>query len=165
MAKNILICDDAAGVAKYKKRKIESIAKLERTKDNLDRTHDIIQELEKQVNPLKRQAKKAEIYREKKKRLEEIEIAVIVDEITSLTKQKDELSKAKFDLESNQALHRTSVEVNDNKVGELKTNLNNIDKEITSLQEKLEKTMDEKRRIKEHEEYKKRFEKILAKFE
>ena len=75
--------------------------------------------------------------------LEEIEIAVIVDEITSLTKQKDELSKAKFDLESNQALHRTSVEVNDNKVGELKTNLNNIDKEITSLQEKLEKTMDE----------------------
>ena len=137
------IFEEAAGVAKYKKRKIESIAKLERTKDNLDRTYDIIQELEKQVNPLKRQAKKAEIYREKKKRLEEIEIAVIVDEITSLTKQKDELSKAKFDLESNQALHRTSVEVNDNKVGELKTNLNNIDKEITSLQEKLEKTMDE----------------------
>ena len=137
------IFEEAAGVAKYKKRKIESIAKLERTKDNLDRTHDIIQELEKQVNPLKRQAKKAEIYREKKKRLEEIEIAVIVDEITSLSKQKEELTKTKFDLESNQALRRTSVEVNDNKVSELKTNLNNIDKEITSLQEKLEKTLNE----------------------
>ena len=137
------IFEEAAGVSKYKKRKIESIAKLERTKDNLDRTHDIIQELEKQVNPLKRQAKKAEIYREKKKRLEEIEIAVIVDEITTLNKQKEELSKTKFDLESNQALHRTSVEVNDNKVGELKASINSIDKEITSLQEKLEKTLNE----------------------
>ena len=60
-----------------------------------------------------------------------------------MSKEKDELTKSKFDLESNQALHKTSVEVNDNKVSELKTNLNNIDKEITSLQEKLEKTMDE----------------------
>ena len=137
------IFEEAAGVSKYKKRKIESIAKLERTKENLDRTHDIIMELEKQVNPLKRQAKKAEVYREKKKRLQEIEIAVIVDEITSLNKEKEELEKNMFDLESSQALHKTSVEVNDNKLSEIKTSMNNIDKEILVLQENLEKTLNE----------------------
>ena len=137
------IFEEAAGVAKYKKRKIESIAKLERTKENLDRCHDIIMELEKQVNPLKRQARKAEIFREKKKRLQEIEIAVLVDEISSLSNQKEEFSKETFDLESKQALHKTSVQVNENKLSELKTNINNIDKEILVLQEKYEKVMND----------------------
>ena len=70
------IFEEAAGVAKFKKRKIESISKLQRTTDNLQRLTDVLNELEKQVSPLKRQARKAEIYREKKKRLEEIEINV-----------------------------------------------------------------------------------------
>ena len=44
-----------AGVSKYKKRKLESIRKLERTNENLGRIGDIVVELEKQVGPLKRQ--------------------------------------------------------------------------------------------------------------
>ena len=52
------IFEDAAGVSKYKKRKIESLNKLERTKDNLDRTFDILSELERQVAPLRRQARR-----------------------------------------------------------------------------------------------------------
>lgn len=78
------IFEEAAGVAKYKKRKIESLSRLERTKNNLDRSNDILAELEKQVSPLKRQAHKAEIYREKKKRLEEIEITVLVKDIEEI---------------------------------------------------------------------------------
>ena len=58
--------EEAAGVAKYKKRKNESLSKLNRTQENLMRVEDIIVELERQVNPLKRQAKKAEQYLEKR---------------------------------------------------------------------------------------------------
>ena len=48
------IFEEAAGVAKYKKKKTESINKLERTKENLDQVSYILAELEKQVSPLKR---------------------------------------------------------------------------------------------------------------
>ena len=40
------IFEEAAGVAKYKKRKIESLSRLDRTKTNLDRSQDILAELE-----------------------------------------------------------------------------------------------------------------------
>ena len=92
--------EEAAGVAKYKKRKNESLSKLNRTQDNLSRLEDIIMELERQVNPLKRQAKKAEVYLEKKKQLEVIEVSVLVDEIEKLSEQIDMLKKKAFDLDS-----------------------------------------------------------------
>lgn len=137
------IFEEAAGVAKYKKRKIESLNKLERTKENLDRTFDILQELEKQVNPLRRQAKKAEIYREKKKRLEEIETAVLVDEIKQYNLAKEEIAKSLFDLEAQLAMNNTTIQVNDNNNFSSKSTLREYDKEINSLQEKLVNVMNE----------------------
>jgi len=131
------IFEEAAGVLKYKKRKLESISKLERTKENLDRTFDILSELERQVSPLKRQAKKAEIYREKKARLEQIEVAVLVNDIQQLNIAKQELEKSKFDIETALAMHETTIQVHENSNFEAKAQLRELDKEINSIQEKL----------------------------
>ena len=135
------IFEEAAGVAKYKKRKIESLNKLERTKDNLDRTYDILSELERQVSPLKRQARKAEIYKEKKARLQEIEIAVLVDEIKQLKSSKDEIEKSLFDLETQLAMQQTTIQVGENDTIESKEKLKEFDKEINSLQDVLYQEM------------------------
>lgn len=54
-----VIFEEAAGVSKYKKRKIEAIRKLERTKENLDRIGDIVYELEKQITPFKKAKRKS----------------------------------------------------------------------------------------------------------
>ena len=137
------IFEDAAGVAKYKKRKIESLAKLERTKENLDRTFDILSELERQVSPLKRQSKKALIYREKKQRLQEIEIAVLVDDIKNLNSQKEENSKNLFDLESSLAMHQTTIQVNETKNAESRSSLREYDKTINKLQDQLVNCLNE----------------------
>ena len=131
------IFEDAAGVSKYKKRKIESLNKLERTKENLDRTFDILSELERQVSPLKRQAKKAEIYREKKTRLEQIEVAVLVSDIKNLNASKTELQKSLFDLETTLSMHETTIQVHENSNFESKSRLRDFDKEINTIQERL----------------------------
>lgn len=137
------IFEDAAGVAKYKKRKIESLNRLQRTKDNLDRTFDILSELERQVSPLKRQAKKAEIYREKKARLEQIEVAVLVNEIQQLNAQKTDLEKSLFDLQTSTSMHETTIQIHENNSFESKQRLREYDKEINAIQDNLVNTIKE----------------------
>ena len=92
--------EEAAGVAKYKKRKIETVRKLERTTDNLDRVQDICSELERQIGPLKRQKEKAETYLEFKEELQEVEVSVLVKEISTLSEELKTLNKELEDLEN-----------------------------------------------------------------
>lgn len=135
--------EEAAGVSKYKKRKNESLNKLNRTQENLDRLEDIILELDRQVGPLKRQAKKAEIYLEKKKELETIEISVLVDEVESLNQRIEELTKQAFDLESKKAIAETTIGVSEAKNLELKKEMSLLDIEINKLQEQFMNVMNE----------------------
>ena len=137
------IFEDAAGVSKYKKRKLESLSKLERTKENLDRTQDILSELERQVSPLKRQARKAEIYREKKARLQEIEIAVLVEEITHLNQQINEAVKTLFDIENSTTMQQTTIQVHETANLEAKKDSNGLEVEINKLQEELMRVINE----------------------
>ncbi|MBQ1534678.1 MAG: AAA family ATPase [Erysipelotrichaceae bacterium] len=137
------VFEDAAGVSKYKKRKIESLNKLERTKENLDRTFDILSELERQVSPLKRQARKAELYREMKSKLEQIEVAVLVNDIQNLNDQKNELEKSLFDLETTIAMQETTMQIHENSNFENKNKLRGFDKEINSIQERLMNVINE----------------------
>ncbi len=58
------IIEEAAGVGKYKSRKRLAEAKLEGAKQNLSRVFDILEEVGRQVNSLKRQASKAKRYEE-----------------------------------------------------------------------------------------------------
>ncbi|MGL4382139.1 MAG: hypothetical protein ACRCTA_00305, partial [Bacilli bacterium] len=118
-----LIFEEAAGVAKYKKRKQESLRKLERSNENLVRVQDIISELEVSILPLKQQANTAKRYLEKQKRLESIEISVIVSEVK---KQNQMLVDSKI---------RLADLINEGLVLEQKQG--NSDEQITMFKEKL----------------------------
>jgi chromosome segregation protein len=60
------VIEEAAGVGKFKTRKRLAEAKLEGAKQNLARVFDILEEVGRQVNSLKRQASKAKRYDEYK---------------------------------------------------------------------------------------------------
>jgi chromosome segregation protein len=64
------IIEEAAGITKYKSRKRLAEAKLESAKQNLSRVFDILEEVTRQVNSLKRQAAKAKRYAELKQELD-----------------------------------------------------------------------------------------------
>ncbi|HWG37034.1 MAG TPA: chromosome segregation protein SMC [Terriglobales bacterium] len=60
------IIEEAAGVGKYKAKRRMAEARLEAARQNLARINDIFEEVTRQVNSLKRQASKAQRYRQLK---------------------------------------------------------------------------------------------------
>ncbi len=68
------IIEEAAGISKYKARRKAAERKMEATEANLLRVTDITNELEKRLDTLSRQAKKAEKYKKLKARMREIDL-------------------------------------------------------------------------------------------
>ncbi|ATG97529.1 AAA family ATPase [Mesoplasma lactucae] len=84
--------NEAAGVAKYKKRKQEALTKLIKTQENLDRVNDIVHQIEIRIPKLKKQAEKALTYQEKSKELSKIETTVIHNDLIVYQQRLDEIS-------------------------------------------------------------------------
>lgn len=129
--------EEAAGVAKYKKRKLESIRKLERTKDNLDRVEDICLELEKQIAPLRRQKEKAEVYLELKDQLQSIEVSVLVKEIENLSASLKELNDSLDSLDKEKVTIEGQILLNEQQNETLKKKMYDLDQEVNGLQGQL----------------------------
>lgn len=88
-----VIFESAAGVLKYKKRKEESLKKLEKTEENLMRIKLVIDELSTTVEPLKEQSIVAKKYLNIKDELESIDIALIAKDITDLNLEYTKISE------------------------------------------------------------------------
>lgn len=97
------ILEEAAGVLKYKKRKQETLRKLDKTNDNLSKINLIIDELTLSLEPLKKQAEVASKYLDLKKDLESTEIALIAHDIKELNEKHHQL-KEKADTLDDQIL-------------------------------------------------------------
>ncbi len=68
--------EEAAGTTRYKSRKNEALRKIERTQQNLVRINDIITEVKRHINSLKRQARKAERYKTYQKEIERLDVGL-----------------------------------------------------------------------------------------
>ncbi|MEW5733843.1 MAG: chromosome segregation protein SMC [Thermodesulfobacteriota bacterium] len=79
--------EEAAGVTRYKARKKEAQQKMEMTRQNLLRVMDIIVEVERAVNSTKRQAQKAERYKQAKTELDRLEVAIAAAEHDRLSEE------------------------------------------------------------------------------
>lgn len=85
--------EEAAGVLKFKVRKAEALRKLDYSGQNLDRISDIVHELERQVESLKRQASKAERYKKFQGEVKELSLGLFSQKIRGLKVQFDELEE------------------------------------------------------------------------
>ncbi|MCT4565032.1 MAG: chromosome segregation protein SMC [Maledivibacter sp.] len=75
------IFEEAAGIVKFKSRKLEAEKKLDNTKQNLIRIDDILGELEARIEPLKSQSEKAKTFLTLSKELKELELSIFIKEI------------------------------------------------------------------------------------
>ena len=72
------VFEEAAGVMTYRVRKEDAERKLARTRDNLSRVNDILEELSSRVEPLEKQAATAKEYLELAERLKHLEINIFL---------------------------------------------------------------------------------------
>jgi len=78
------IFEEASGIVKYKSRKKDAEKKLNETEQNLLRIHDLVTELESQIEPLQEQSEIAEKYKILKEQLKNVEISLYVHQIETL---------------------------------------------------------------------------------
>jgi chromosome segregation protein len=87
------LIEEAAGVTKYKERKRETLQKMERTKQNLLRVQDVIGEVRRQMNALRRQAARARRYREFQKEIGDLEVGLAMVEFGAQEKRLTEVKE------------------------------------------------------------------------
>lgn len=111
------IIEESAGVSLFKQKKQQAENKLSDTTDNLHRVSDIVSELSKQVEPLKKQASIARDYKEQKTKYDDIYQKILTIEIRDLSNQKRQIDKE---------LH------------EVKASLQNISQQVTKANQQVE---------------------------
>ena len=98
-----MLFEEAAGISKFKKRKRETLKKLEDTDADLERVEDLLFEIEKNMKSLEKQAKQTEVYYKAKEDYKEksIHLAKVV-----VNKQKQKFNH----------VHKLIEEENDRKI-------------------------------------------------
>ena len=88
------IFEEAAGVSRYKQRKKEAEAKLEKTTENLERLRDVLDLEEKRLRSLKAQASRARRYRELVEELRRKKVTVAVLRWNAVSSERRALEQA-----------------------------------------------------------------------
>ncbi len=131
------IFEEAAGIAKYKYRKLEAERKLERTRDNLVRLRDILAELESQLGPLKKQAENAKKYLSYKAELKDHEINAYIYQYENANETKERISTKLNSINEEMDLRNADFEKINFEFENETEKLNSIDSIITKLHDKI----------------------------
>ncbi|MCH5298233.1 MAG: chromosome segregation protein SMC [Ruminococcus sp.] len=140
------IFEEAAGISRYRYKKIESERQLKHTEENLLRLRDIVTDLEERVGPLKKQSEKAEKFLEYSGEKKDIEIALWVNTLNNSNKvlkeeedkiaisrlQHDEADKALDDIQTEiESIYAKNGEYSAD-IESIRSDINNIIAEISS---------------------------------
>ena len=155
-----VVFEEAAGVLKYKRRKEESLRKLEKTHSNMQRVNDIISELEIQVEPLKEQKEKAIEYGMLKDELSNIEIALVANDITNINyKYQDKkeivekLNNELIELSNKNRGNDVTIEQNRVEITKLENKIKEKQNELLNVTAEVEKINGQKQIILERKKY------------
>jgi len=127
--------DEAAGIVKFKKRKMTAEKKLANEQENLVRVNDIIAELEHRVGPLENQSKKAKIYLAKKEELKAFDINLFLIEMEEYAKQQKSTDEA-YDIANNEL--KETTELNE----KIKSEYERLELELEELDSTINQTKD-----------------------
>jgi len=125
-----LVFEEAAGISRYKNRKLDAERKLERVDQNVARLTDIVDEVEAQLNTIRSQAVKAAKYRQVSEQLREIWLGFAAD-------QYREQSAQLAAVEGQLAAQNSTGAEGDSRIAEIQSALARVESEIAAIDERL----------------------------
>lgn len=128
-----LIFEEAAGVSKYKFRKIEATRKLESADQTLKIVDTKINELEKRLSVLKKQAEKAYKYKQISDDLKNIEVGYLVYEIEKNTKIHNQLSEELAGVAETEIAYKNDIKSLSDQINEKTDKIKEITKIISQF--------------------------------
>jgi chromosome segregation protein len=124
--------EEAAGVTRYKARKAETLSKIKNTNQNLLRVNDIVAEVKRQMDGLKRQAQKAERHKKYRKQIKYFDSRLLChyyDEMSLKIKKSGEILQQLKDID---LAHSSKIKKLDAAVEEIKLKQWEKNREISS---------------------------------
>ena len=132
--------DEAAGITKYKRRKLLAEKKLENERENLIRVKDILSELSRQVGPLEEQSKTARKYLDLREELKYHDINIFVNETDKLRQESVKISEQEvIALEDLERLNK-DLEALNKRYEELDGAVQKLDEDIDSVKSHINDT-------------------------
>lgn len=133
--------EEASGIAKYKLRRRQALAKLAQTDEDLLRLADIISEVERHVTSLKRQVSRAKRYQELSAELKRAEVAFTVLEYDRLIREIEPMKKALVDAAGHAEGSNSHLRQFEAKVEQMRTAQIESDQRLATLRKNLEEVV------------------------
>ncbi|MFZ3216402.1 MAG: chromosome segregation protein SMC [Candidatus Acidiferrales bacterium] len=134
------IIEEAAGITMYKTKRRLAEAKLEASKVNLSRVHDILVEVEKQLASLKRQASKARRYAELREQMRGLLRSVLASKAEHLDQEAVRLESLLREMDAAEEREARSVHELEGEQERLSARSYELDAELRQIQNLLGQT-------------------------
>jgi chromosome segregation protein len=93
------VFEEAAGISRFRVKKVDAQRKLDRVSQNLLRLTDIVAEVETRLNQTRNQASKAAKFREYSQELRELRLGLAADDYRELTARFDDIDRDRAELQ------------------------------------------------------------------
>ncbi len=134
-----ILIEEAAGILKFKSRKNDAVRKLDSSRQNLERIADIVQELHRQVESLKRQAAKAERYKNFKAEIKELSLKLFAVKIRRLKAQLQTVEKEREEQTQKKTEWSTRHATFENQIAQLNIEIEESLNRLNELREEIHK--------------------------
>ncbi|MEW6040394.1 MAG: AAA family ATPase, partial [Elusimicrobiota bacterium] len=125
--------EEAAGVAKYKVRREETLRKLERVREDTNRVNDIMSVIKEQTSALESAVRKARLYQKYVEELKTLQTADLVKKIERLGEELKPLSYSSEELNKKIIEFTTQADKLDVEISDLKIELTALEKEKSEI--------------------------------
>jgi chromosome segregation protein len=104
------VIEEAAGVLKFRRRRERAERRLAATQENLERLHDLVREVKRQIKPLERQARAAQSHAVLADELRAVKLYAAGAELRSLMGRAEEAGRLRDELRHTEDELRTALE-------------------------------------------------------